>query len=348
MRGLAVAQLNRQGAFRIAGAIAGGPVAISMVGRVSLGSSGAVGFEEDEAAAGGPRGKMAEVREKAESIEDIQRFEASANRANVPLSCELSLERIAPGIRHWGYFREMTGGQHFPLPQEAALALSAPFSTGRTSQQYLPRRAKASILLGRSLARETKAVSQAAEGLASSCGRMRAPKAAVSRSLFMEMSNSNPSFDAFVQAVWAGWALLLRVQSECLPLVGRLSRERLDEDSALRAPAVGGTCNGHTAIKLHRRQHMAAGSRMVSKCICDEYPAGSLEIRVPRLFSTVCFSWEMSAAVSARVHSYPRRRPGQVPPISPGGKKSTDLEPAVSEGGRLGLFWGRRQLRAPA
>ena len=79
--------------------IAGGSVATSMMGRVSLGASRAVGVDQGEAIMGGPRREMAKVAEMAESVEAIQRFEAFAGKADVLRSCELLLKCVASGAR---------------------------------------------------------------------------------------------------------------------------------------------------------------------------------------------------------------------------------------------------------
>ena len=44
-------------------------------------------------------------------------------------------------------------------------------------------------------------------------------------------------------------------------------------------------------IKLNRRRHMAAGSRLVRACICDEYARDSLELHVPQLLCPACQLW---------------------------------------------------------
>ena len=51
-------------------------------------------------------------------------------------------------------------------------------------------------------------------------------------------------------------------------------------DSRLKSPAVFGVCNGRPAIKFRRRKHVAGGSMMIGKSICEEYPAGSPGIHV--------------------------------------------------------------------
>lgn len=89
--------------------IAGGSVATAMVGRASREAPRAVGFDHDKAATGGRRNEMAEVAEKAQSLEDIQRFETFACGARVLRSCELSLRCVASGIRRRDSFFDITG-----------------------------------------------------------------------------------------------------------------------------------------------------------------------------------------------------------------------------------------------
>ena len=44
-------------------------------------------------------------------------------------------------------------------------------------------------------------------------------------------------------------------------------------------------------IKLSRRKHMAAGSRLARARICEEYTRGPLELHVPHLLCPVCQLW---------------------------------------------------------
>ena len=147
----------------------------------------------------------------AESLGGVQLFKVTAGRTNVARSCELSLKSVASGIRRWGAFCELTGCERFPPSEEAVLAGSAYVSAGRTFQMYLPRLGKACILLGHGLTRKTKAVAQAARGLAKAGDRIQEPKPAVSRALFVKIASRYPLTDAITQAMWASWVFLLRV-----------------------------------------------------------------------------------------------------------------------------------------
>ena len=65
--------------------------------------------------------------------------------------------------------------------------------------------------------------------------------------------------DTCIKAVWLSWEFLLRAQSDCLLSARPMLRERMDEFSFLKSPAVIGVGKGQQAIKLHRREHMAGG-----------------------------------------------------------------------------------------
>ena len=291
-RDISMAEINPNSAFELADRITGTSVNETMMGRASRNAARAAGVEAEEMLKGGPRRKMAKIADKAESYEQIQKFEAMGSRANVMRSCDLSLKSVASGIRCWGSFCELTGRQHFPPTEEAVLAWSAYFGAGRTFQMYLPHLEKACIMMGHSLSWKTRAVTQAAKGLAKAGDRIQEPKPAVSKALFMKIISRNPMNAPFVQAVWVSWIFLLRVQSECLQLVRQMPHEKMDAETILQSPAVIGLEKGQLVIKLHRRKHMAEGSRMVRKCICHKYPTGSLEIHVPQLFCPVCSFWE--------------------------------------------------------
>ena len=164
--------------------IAGSSVDSKMTGRASRETSRAVGFEEDEVSTGSPRRKRARMAEKVEALGDIRRPVILRARANVPRGHELGLKCVAAGVRCWGYFCVVRGRRHIPPSKGAVLARSAYPSARRTSQQYRPRLNRACSLLGYGVGRKTKAASQAAEGLARSGDRIRAPKPAVPRGLF--------------------------------------------------------------------------------------------------------------------------------------------------------------------
>ena len=172
---------------------------------------------------------------------------------------------------------------------------------------YLSHLEKACILVARGISWKTKAVTQAARGLAKAGDRIHEPKPAVSRALFHKMIFRYPIRETMIQAIWISWIFLLRVPSECLPLVRQKPFERMDADSVLQSPAVIGVEKGNIVIKLHRRKHMAGGARLVRRCICERYPPGSLEIHVPQLFCPTCVLWD---AICGRVRAGDMLFPG--------------------------------------
>ena len=89
------------------------------------------------------------------------------------------------------------------------------------------------------------------------------------------------------------------------------AREKMDEDSALEAPAAIGPRNDRAAIKFLGRNHTAGGPRMIRKCVCNEYPAGLLEIHVPQLSCPVC---SLRANVRHRVRADEQLFPGLTGP----------------------------------
>ena len=59
--------------------------------------------------------------------------------------CDLTLKRVASGIRSWGAFCDMSGGPHLLPTEAAAIAWSAYFCAGRTFRQYPHHSEKACI-----------------------------------------------------------------------------------------------------------------------------------------------------------------------------------------------------------
>ena len=202
---------------------------------------------------------MAKIAERAESLEEVQLFEALGGGANVMRSCELGLRLVASGTRCRGDFCELTGRQHPPSSEEAVLGWPAYLSAGRTSQQCLPHLEKPGIISGYSLEWKSNAVVQAARGLAKAGDRIRGPEPAAELSLSAKVAGGNPSPDAFA------WAFLPRVQSEGLLLVRRMPRGQTGGDSVLESPPETEAGKGHLVIRLHRRKHLAGGSRAVRR-----------------------------------------------------------------------------------
>ena len=90
---------------------------------------------------------------------------------------------------------------------------------------------------------------------------------------------------------WPAGTFLLRLHPECLPLVGRPPTEKMDEDSALRTPAVIGVWARQPVIKLLRRTHVAGGSRMARSRICEGCPRSALGMHVRQPYCPVCSLW---------------------------------------------------------
>ena len=106
-RDISMAEINPNSAFELADRITGTSVNETMMGQASRNAARAAGVEAEEMLKGGPRRKMAKIADKAESYEQIQKFEAMGSRANVMRGCDLSLKSVASGIRCWGSFCEL-------------------------------------------------------------------------------------------------------------------------------------------------------------------------------------------------------------------------------------------------
>ena len=167
---LAISQLHPRSASEIADVLAGGSGDDRQIGRALKEAASEVGSEDDEAGqtskttktkGGGPRSKMAKIAVRDEYLGQIQRFESPGGWADVIRRCELSLESAASGIRRGGNFCVLTGRQNSPPSEEAALARSAFFATGRTPLQRLPHSEKACVCLICCLEWKSKAAAQA-------------------------------------------------------------------------------------------------------------------------------------------------------------------------------------------
>ena len=113
----------------------------------------------------------------------------------------------------------------------------------------------------------------------------------------------------------------------------------MGEDAALDSPAAIGPGGGRLEIKLHRRKHLARGSRMARKCIFERYPEGSLGIHAPQLFCRVCSFWG---------YVRPKARTGgELDPGTAGPSLTDELRRAAGQSGwekadRLGTHGVRR------
>ena len=97
-RELSLAEINPRGAFEVADMITGASVDETQMGRASKNAVSAADIDLNEMLKGGPRRKVAIIAEKADSLGQIQKFEATGSRATVTRSCELSLKSVASGI----------------------------------------------------------------------------------------------------------------------------------------------------------------------------------------------------------------------------------------------------------
>ena len=82
----------------------------------------------------------------------------------------------------------------------------------------------------------TEAAAQGATGLAKAGDRLCAPRPAAPGKLFQKIFRYVSLSDELTRALRVSWTSLLRVQSECLPLVRQLATESMDADSAALAP----------------------------------------------------------------------------------------------------------------
>ena len=135
---MVIAEICPQNAFTSADRLVGASTQGSDFGGASTRAAQRLGIDSVEEALPGPRAKMAGVADNAETIEQIQKFEAFSGRSNISESCDLNLKCVAAGIRCWGTFGDLRGRPHFPPKEQAVLARSAYFPAGSTFQQYLP------------------------------------------------------------------------------------------------------------------------------------------------------------------------------------------------------------------
>ena len=134
---------------------------------------------------------------------------------------------------------------------------------------------------------------------------------------------------------------MLRVVSECLPLVRQPPRGRMDGTSALRAPAVRATRKGHTAIKSRRRKHMAAAPAWSEDVSATSTQLGRLRYTYRSSLAKFAPSGKTPADACAQVDNHSWGLPGQVSPTSSearrdtsDGNQPTDSKATASEGGR--------------
>ena len=129
---------------------------------------------------------------------------------------------------------------------------------------------KGCMLLGMGSDWKTKAVSVAGHGLAEASDKTGSPRAAVTRGQLIELTQRRGWDGQFAVLIFLIWTFPLRIPSEAPPLRRQRVGQDLESDERLEERAVIGLVSQKLAIKLNRRKHMAAGSRMVRVCVWSE------------------------------------------------------------------------------
>ena len=171
------------------------------------------------------------------------------------------------------------------------LAWSSFFGAGRSFNIYVAHLEEACLLVGVGATCKSKAVSTAGRGFSKAGDRSFFPGPAISTPQLCELVMSLPLQDDLALIALIGWPFLLRIPPECLPLCKQQAGEDLGPEGRLIRRAVIGLSGAKLVIKLNRRKHMAAGSRLVRACICDEYARDSLELHIPQLLCPARQLW---------------------------------------------------------
>ena len=111
-----------QNALVLADMLVGESTKQSDFGRTSRDASGQPWANPTKGLSSGPGAKVARVADNAETVEQIQRFEAFSSRSILAKSCDLSLKCVAAGIRCRAIFRDLRRRPHFPPTEEAAFS----------------------------------------------------------------------------------------------------------------------------------------------------------------------------------------------------------------------------------
>ena len=278
-------------AHQLARAISADSAKESELGRAFLDRAQELGFSAEECDTTGPREKLRRLAENGSSTDQISSFSQAGAQLNLLRNCDASLRSAAAGIRCWGYFCDATSRAHFPPTEEGVLAWSSFFGAGRSFKIYVAHLEKACLLLGLDTSWKSRAIATAGYGLAKAGDRSFAPRPAISRPQLCELITARSLQDGLALIALIGWSFLLRIPSECLPLCRQQAGEDLETEERLARRAVIGLSGGRLIIKLNRRKHMAAGSRLIRACICDEYASDSLELHIPQLLCPVCQLW---------------------------------------------------------
>ena len=121
---------------------------------------------------------------------------------------------------------------------------------------------------------KTKTVPVAGHGLAKAGDKIGSPRPAITRRQLRDLMQRRGWDDRFAALIFLSWTSLLRIPSEALPPRRQRAGQGLESDERLEARAVIGLVDHKPIIKLNRRKHMAAGSRMIRACVCEDYAQG--------------------------------------------------------------------------
>ena len=180
---------------------------------------------------------------------------------------------------------------HFPPTEEGVLARSGFFGAGGSFKIYVAHIENARLFLGVRAIWKTGAVAAAGYGLAKEGRRSFSPRPAISKARLRVLATSLSLQYELALIALIRRLPLLRILSECSPLIRQQAGEYLGSESRLARRAVTGLSGARLAIRLGRRQHVDTGSRSARVCICEEYMGESLELRAPQLLCPVCHLW---------------------------------------------------------
>ena len=147
---------------------------------------------------------------------------------------------------------------------------------------------KACIVLGLTTDWKAKAVITWGRGFAKAGDGFSSPRPAITKEQQAQKAMAHGWRALFTILALLSYSFLLRAPSECGPLTGRRTGEDPISEERLERRAAIGSADRKLIIRLNRRKHMSAGSRIVSVRTCGDYTPESLELRAPRLFCPVC------------------------------------------------------------
>ena len=91
----------------------------------------------------------------------------------------------------------------------------------------------------------------------------------------------------FASIARIGWAFFLTMPAECLPLPTQTAGEDTLPEERPGRRAIIGVASRKLVAKLGRREHMAAGSRIVRACIREAHSLDSFGPHIPEPFRPV-------------------------------------------------------------